>query len=520
MKKTVILASLLFTAPALVAQIAFGGEPLSFSRQDLPEAPVVTLPTVDREALLAEDEWRRASGMKGPYRFGFNHATDLTLENSGVWHTLANGDRVWRLGLVCPGALSINLEFHDYVVPEGARVFVFNELGDHLGGFTQESSAGLHSMGVDLLAGERITVEYLEPAAVAGQGRLRIGQVTHGYRDVLGLMKGLGDSGPCNNNVKCPVGDPWRPQIRSVAIMMTGGSGFCTGQLINNCANDGTPYFLTARHCLGGSMANWVFRFNWESPNCTPTTNGPTNQSVSGATLMAQNAGTDAALLRLNSTPPANYNVFYTGWDKSGTTPASSVSIHHPSGDVKKISFDNQAAGTQTVNLGNGNATCWRILNWDSGTTETGSSGSGLWNPAGLLIGQLYGGQASCTNNVNDYYGKFDLSHAAFAQWLGNCGDQLPGYPQVASVQDTGEALELGLQPNPGDGRFTLTLPKLAQDATLVVHDVLGRAVWSANLAVGTERFELDLTGEAEGPYVIELRQGATRVVQRAVVQR
>src|SRR5690606_10985800 len=134
----------------------------------------------------------------------------------------------------------------------------------------------------------------------------------------------------------CPEGDPWRDQIRSVAMMVVGGSGLCTGQLINNCAEDGTPYFLTANHCLGGSTNNWVFRFNWESPSCNQNQNGPTNQSVTGATLKANSAGSDVALLQLNSTPPAGYNVYYSGWDRSGTASTSNVGIHHPSGDIKK----------------------------------------------------------------------------------------------------------------------------------------------------------------------------------------
>jgi len=37
--------------------------------------------------------------------------------------------------------------------------------------------------------------------------------------------------------------------------------------MVNNTANDGTLYFLTADHCLGGNIANWVFRFNWEAPH-------------------------------------------------------------------------------------------------------------------------------------------------------------------------------------------------------------------------------------------------------------
>ena len=47
------------------------------------------------------------------------------------------------------------------------------------------------------------------------------------------------------------------------------------------------------------------------------------------------------ALLQLNTTPPASYNVFYTGWDAAPAA-TSATGIHHPSGDIKKISFDNK----------------------------------------------------------------------------------------------------------------------------------------------------------------------------------
>jgi lysyl endopeptidase len=423
-----------YTLPCIVllaslsahGQIAFGGQPIGMkAKAALPEPAQVTLPAVDVEALMQEDAQRAAEGIKGPYRFGFNHATDLSLENSGTWYTLPNGDRVWRIAIACPEAYSINFEFHDYVIPEGAKVFVYNDMGDVLGAFTAESNGGYTSMGVTQLAGDRITIEYVEPLAVRGQGRLQIGQVTHAYRDIMGLAKGLGDSGSCNNNVICPEGDPWRDQIRSVAMITVGGSGLCTGTLINNCAQDGTPFFLTANHCLGGNVSNWVFRFNWESPVCNANQNGPTNQTVSGCTQLANSAASDVALLRLNSTPPASYNVYYSGWDRSGTPPTSSVGIHHPSGDIKKITFDNQAATQANF----GGAQCWRIANWEDGTTEPGSSGSGLWNQDKRLIGQLYGGQASCQNNVNDYYGRFNVSYTNVLQaHLGNCGNTLDGY--------------------------------------------------------------------------------------------
>lgn len=424
LRKILFLLPFLLPSLAVVGQISYGGTPYSSVRTDLPPAATVLMPEIALAQLQAED-LVNDQDKSIPYRFGYNHQVDLGITNSGTWHVLEDGTRIWRLKIVCRDALSVNFEFHQFDIPVGARVHVLNGSGEFLGGFTRENDHGDHVLGVQAMAGAWIMVEYSVPAGMR-IGRLKIGQITHGYRDVFKYARGLGDSGSCNNNVICPAYDPWDAQIRSVAIITVNGSGLCTGTLINNCANNGTPYFLTARHCLPGTnnVSTWVFRFNWESPSCTLNQNGPTNQTVSGATLLAQNAGSDMALLQLNSTPPASYNVYYSGWDKSGTFPTSQVAIHHPSGDVKKISFDNQGAGQATY----GSAQCWRIFNWESGTTEPGSSGSGLWDQNNRLIGQLYGGEANCSNNVNDYYGRFDVSYPIIQSWLGSCGNTLNGY--------------------------------------------------------------------------------------------
>src|SRR5690606_20933449 len=141
----------------------------------LQQPPLITLPAVDVAALIAEDEARLATGVKGPWRFGFNHEVDLGFDQ-GIWQTLENGDRLWRISIESPDAYSINFEFHDYIVPQGAKVFVYNEEGDQLGGFTAESNPGHQQLGVTQIAGDRITIEYFEPAEVAGEGTLRIGQ--------------------------------------------------------------------------------------------------------------------------------------------------------------------------------------------------------------------------------------------------------------------------------------------------------------------------------------------------------
>jgi len=416
------------------AQINFGGRPIGLSPgvDLLAPSHVVQLPAVDRDALILEDEARAATGIKGPYRFGFNHAVDLGLQNSGSWTTLRNGDRIWQLILHCPDAFSINFVFDRFVVPDGGKVFVYNQAGQQLGAFDQRSSGGRPSLGVGQLAGDHITIEYQEPATLDGQGELHINRVTHGYRDVFAMARDLGESGDCNINVICPLGDDWRDQIRSVAIITTGGSGFCTGTLLNNCAEDGTPYFLTANHCLDADVENWVFRFNWDSPSCDPTENGPMDQTVSGCTQLVNSPGTDLAFLELNTAPPEEYNVFYSGWDHSDTPALNVTGIHHPRGDIKKISHSNGAVVTGTFD----GADCWNVLLWDDGTTEPGSSGSGLWNQNKQIVGQLFGGAANCANSVDDYYGKFTVSWPLIEEWLGNtCGDTLGGWEFNAPVE-------------------------------------------------------------------------------------
>ncbi len=428
-----VLAASLFTLP-LYAQISFGGKPYGDKAEKIgmPPAVVVELPVPNVDSLKADDERRAALGIPGPYRFGFEHVTSFTLGNSGSWYNMPNGDRVWRLELHCPGALSINLQFDRYVIPEGARMFIYDPAGTVKGGFTAKSNPGHKAFGTAPLAGDRQTVEYIEPASVAGQGELAISMVVHGYRPT-GLKEQLdfGDSGPCNVNTICPAGDEWRPEIRSVARIMLGG-GLCTGSLINNCANDSTPYFLTANHCTEGNTSNasWVFLFNWESPTCDPSENAPQDHTITGCDKLFEYPQTDASFLRLSSIPPDEFEPYWSGWDISGTAPDTVVGIHHPRGDIKKICH---SYGPIVEGMMSG-ADCWQVTAWHVGTTEQGSSGSAIWNQDHRIIGQLFGGQASCNNNVNDFYGRFNLTYPHLTEWLGECGDVLDGLDPSAIV--------------------------------------------------------------------------------------
>lgn len=496
MNRSTWLAGLLLAAPILLhAQIEQGGTPHSLGRA-LSAPAGVRLPVVDVEALTLQDAVNDHD-KSIPWRFGKNHAVSLDLDNSGTWTTLEDGTRLWRLGLECPNAFSVNFEFHDFHPAPGGQIFVLDEFGGYIGAFTQANDPTLSGvLGVQALKGQRIVVEYSVPAN-GPRGDLRIGQVTHGYRDIFSHARALGESGSCNNNTICPEGDPWRDQIRSVAMIVVSGSGICTGTLINNCANNGTPYFLTANHCLGGNVGTWVFRFNWDSPTCASNTNGPTNQTISGATLLVNSAASDVALLQLNSTPPGSYNVFYAGWDRSTDVSSAAVGIHHPSGDVKKISFENNALSSANYlgNAGSGTSH-WRVAAWDDGTTEGGSSGSALFNMQGRIIGQLHGGYASCSSLTADYYGRFDMSYPSLQTWLGSCGNTLNGYdPNAPTV--TLDAQATAIQGASGNVCATSITPTVtvrnAGTNTLTSFTIAwsiaggpsGNTPWSGSLASG-----------------------------------
>lgn len=452
-----IFNALLFTflGTFVFGQIQHGGQPISLHNQTLiGQVPIFETPITNIEALRQEDEV--LDEIKDiPWRYGYIHYVDVSLSD-GVFELLSDGSRLWRMKIKSKNAQTLNLTFDKFKLAEGAKLFLYtNNYEQVLGAFTHENNKDHGFLTTTLVRGDELTIELYEPANTIGNNVLHLQRIVHGYRAYDFEKKDIGDSGSCNNNVICSVGDNWRDQIRSVGILLQQNNlsaGFCTGAMINNTCQDAKPYFLTANHCNADNPTS-VVGFNFESTSCN-TNKGPyLNQTISGVILRASNAGSDMMLLELSSDPPPAYNVFYSGWDRSGNTTQGQVGIHHPAGDLKKISFDMQAAIYDTYS----NAQCWRVLNWEDGTTEGGSSGSPLYNLDGNIIGQLFGGTASCQNNIDDYYGRFDISWDngsnpgdELKTWLDPCGTNatvLNGYDPNAIVLNEDALLNFSNRP-------------------------------------------------------------------------
>lgn len=417
MRKILLLALLAGGANLVHAQLqGNGGAPLSNKVKYVQSSiiPVVKYNTPNIAALRAEDAIVDAE-KSGPWRFAYNHMTNLNMSNSGSWVNVQNGGKIWRLKVNSKDALTLNFFLKDVVIPEGNNLFVYNEDKSFILGSFTDNHIYEGQLGTELIPGDVAILEYyVAPENMSKAHSLTVEMIGHGYRTADEYQeKAFGSSGNCNMNVNCPDGANWVNQRNSVAMLVSGGvngSGFCTGALINNTANDGKPYFLTANHCYS-NPAQWVFRFNWQATNCTNPNSSPTNfNSLSGATLRARRAASDFLLVEItgglqNNTVPANFNPYFAGWDNGVTGHTAAVGIHHPAGDIKKISFDEQAP-TQATYQNQYGTTTWRVV-WDRNTTtEGGSSGSPLFNQAGNIIGQLWGGAASCNNLTGpDYYG-------------------------------------------------------------------------------------------------------------------
>lgn len=465
MKTKLLLVALLMTSVISFAQIIPEDvKPPSWNMSNLPNVKAHKLASFDLKKLQNEDIINDKDKSK-PWRFGHDIYVDHDFNEVGKWTTLSNGDRIWRMSYYSENATSLNFMFDVFKLPVGAKLYVYNdEKDDLLRPFTHNNNNPEEVLGTWLVTGDKAWIEYYEPANAVGEAKLTIGSVIHGYRTAETYQKALNDSGACNQDVDCDItpsgADPYgidnvKENIKHASAMITvgGGTGICSGTLINNTSNDGTPYFMTANHCSGGE-GSWAFRFNWRSPNpsCSTTTNstnGSYNQTVSGSVVRASSSQSDMELVEITDTSffSGNPDVVWVGWNRSTTqVPALNFGIHHPSGDIQKVCRDDDGATRQTISFnGNANTQMWYITEWELGVTEPGSSGSGLFNQEGHLIGVLSGGGAACTGTSNngqpDFYGRFGVawgygSTAAtrVSDWLDptNTGDVSIGqYPEV-----------------------------------------------------------------------------------------
>jgi len=410
-----LLAALVWISP-VQGQISSGGVPHPVY---LPDG----IPAIDftgRLATVEEELTTTLPDKKIPLQYALPVQVNIDPLRDGIWATAKDGTRVWRVQLECKEASSLSIIFDRFKLDPGEKVFVFDPFGKQiLGAFTSKNNKAAGNLALVPVKGSTAIVSWEIPAGHSPAGKLSVGKIGLGYREIFRDQETkdrfFGSSGLCNIDISCPEGEEWQEEKNSVVRIFVNGTELCSGVLMNTVNSDATPYILTAGHCITDSAdaANAVFVFGYESPYCNGP-DGSVNKSISGSAFKATGASSlDFTLVQMSRIPPFTYYPYYAGWNSSENTPSSTVTIHHPNGDVKKISIDGDAPGISNYDVYD-DSTFWRIKQWDMGTTEPGSSGAPLFDPNHRVIGTLSGGDAHCGSSINDYYQMLAFSWDAY----------------------------------------------------------------------------------------------------------
>lgn len=534
------------------AQISEGGKPASFNTPSLKKQAMVYSPKMSfslQKSLSMEKECTA-------YEFGKVLSFDRRMQDPdfGTKQVDQNGNTIWSAKIESKNAQALGLYFSNFYIPPGAKLFVYSaDKNQLIGAFTEKNNSENGLFATELIFGDQLVIEYNEPASVAGLGSFTIDEVLHAFRGVSDLKEssGFGGSGSCEVNVACPEGTGYEKQINSVVrlLIKEGSSSYwCTGTVINNVNNDKTPYVLTADHCASTASAEdlnqWIIYFNYQSTTCSNPTIAPASKTMTGATEIASSSnagvlGSDFYFVLLNQNIPTDYNAYFMGWDRTGDGSTNGASIHHPQGDIKKISTYTKDLISSTYSSGgfvgftNG---FWEVewaetvTNW--GVTEGGSSGSPIYSQDGFLIGTLTGGWASCSSPTSaDYYGKFNYhwdkngttNDTQLKPWLdpGNTGTLfLSGTPVGIEnpIQQKDEFFTVF--PNPSNGQITLRFnaQAIGENYTIRVSNMLGQLILENKLEINYQK-SLNLQELGKGVYFLQIIGEKQRQTQKISIR-
>lgn len=415
------------------------------------DPPLITLPPLDETK--AQQLRQNVADPFQPLQVGVARAVAQTAAAAQVaqllqWSQEADGSRVAALGVRSPGAQALRLGLQVQQLAPGALLRLYGRDGPALEisaeqvltsidanrqASAAEDEARLYWLPT--LAGDTGILEIrlaagLDPDAVA----LALPQLSHLNAWAVDVRDLLGASASCNVDAMCAPGNETKQRAVAHLQFVDGGNTYlCTGTLLNNTQFDYVPYFLTARHCISSQLVASTLETHWNyrASRCNAGDIAAEYQRLlGGARLLWTRTASDTALLQLNTEPPAG--AVYAGWNAQSPSELGDAvfGIHHPAGDAQKFSTGQKIGhrrcstsdtdGSFSCAPGDEATSDFVDVMWFRGTTEGGSSGSALFSDRGHVIGQLYGGNASCANpQGSNIYGRFDQAFdAGMQRWL------------------------------------------------------------------------------------------------------
>lgn len=447
---------------------------------------------------------------------------------------------IYRLSIQSQDAKALNLYFDQFYLPKGDQLFLYSpDKAKILGAFTHKNNRTNLQFATDYTLGDQIIIEYnhLNSNPIA---QLHINELGYFLRDT----EKTDASQPCEVNINCSEGTHWQDEKKGVVrlLIKKGNQTFwCSGSLVNNTSTDCTPYILSADHCTNESSVSdynsSIVYFNYESSSCEGASSTTIN-TITGFERIANGpftGGSDFVLLKLTETIPDNYNPYFNGWKIDEASFSSGAAIHHPAGDIKKISQYATILSSITLNSGL-TAGYWKV-NWvgsanGHGITEEGSSGGPLFNEDGLIIGTLTGGNSFCaTPTEDDYFGKFSKHWSSngstatqrLKDWLdpSNTGvTELKGtYRPCTNYSESLSASQLKVWPNPSKSIVNIEFETPFNKPTqLKIIDLIGQVVYESKFS--TNKLQIPVDQYSTGTYIIQLSSSKFTINQTVIINR
>lgn len=384
-----------------------------FGQKQVIELPQPNLVVLEREDLQSAGN-----------RFAAPIPLDIWPATVGEWTANDGVNGRWELGFHLAGTHGLALFLDEVNLPAGGVVFLENF---NVATFHSREQSWLNSRKVftDFLPGEQVTLVYEGPVFTAKDKPFHIFRADHVYRpEVYQPHKSFldfNDSNECQVNANCPAGNEWEEEKSGTAriiLVVEEGTGYCSGNLINNTAADGRPLFLTGFHCQDGFTPIydlWRFDFGYRSVGCDNPTFEPAFDAYTGAIYRAGRQESDFLLLELADPAFDGQNHYFAGWDRSeGNVTGEVFGFHHPQGDIQKMG---RANGMNilpgTIDWNNEVTTPaahhFRMV-YNLGTYQVGSSGSAVFDQNHRIRGQLNGGNFFCPGTTTAFIGRLALS--------------------------------------------------------------------------------------------------------------
>jgi FG-GAP-like repeat/Trypsin-like peptidase domain len=365
--------------------------------------------------------------MNAPNQIGVNRSVAVSPKTGAQKFVNPDGSQIIVVIIKSSGASGIGVHFRNFALAAGEKVYVYGPAADSIvfGPFTNKGPWGSGEFWSGTIAGDMAVIEFYTRTDEKTKG-FEIFEVSHIFPELdWRLRSAQPDVLNCQVDASC-YGDI---QKNAVGRFIYNDSGLfvCTGTLLNDVAQDHIPYFLTANHCVPTQAVAQTVEVYWfyQTTTCFSGVLRSWVHSPPGATLLATQASNDFTLLRLLNNAPAG--AVFSGWTTGVQSTGTAVfGLHHPGGGLPPSveSYLRRTQGTITsTNAGcpdsglqNGYRADWTAF----GTTEPGSSGSGLWNYSnGYLVGVLSCGPVPATCNSPDAgYSKFANFYSQIQQYI------------------------------------------------------------------------------------------------------